>query len=114
MNLHQGVIFVDESDSILIAIQSTWEEFLMHSRTVRAFQVVEINDRNFGCGIATDGPVFYGNVLRGYLGQIERLQAREGLIVSRNEELNRGGALTTCHCYMERIIAGNLAGLAGA
>src|SRR4029077_8208616 len=43
MNLRERVILVDERDPVAVFLKNLWEQSLMHARTERAFEVVEVH-----------------------------------------------------------------------
>jgi hypothetical protein len=55
VHLGERVVLVDEAHLVLVALQGGGKERLVHAGAVGALEVVEVDDRDLGRGIAADG-----------------------------------------------------------
>ena len=77
MHFGQRVILIDESHQVFVMVDGHREELLVHARAIRALEVVEIDHRHFGVGIAADGTAGDGDGIGGILRQVDRVQVDE-------------------------------------
>jgi len=110
----ERVVEVDEADFVLVAIEGHGKELLMHAGAVGALEVVIINDRDLGGGVAANRPVVDRDVPGGNVVEVEGFKARERLVVGGDEEVRGGGVGFMREGDLQGVVAGNVAGLAGA
>ncbi len=86
----------------------------MHARAVGALEVVEVDDGDFGSGVAADGAAGDVDVGARILGEVEGFKAGELLAVGGDEEVDDLGMVAVGEGDGQFVITADRAWLAGA
>ena len=90
MYFRQRKVFVHEGHAVAILFQQIWKQDVMRLRTIGAFQIVEIDEHDFGVGVSSDGPSlnvdFVDYVLIGILGEVHLGHADQSFLVLGKQE----------------------------
>jgi hypothetical protein len=86
----------------------------MHAGAVGALEVVEVDDGDQGGGVAADGTTGDIDIEGRILSDVEGVELGQGLVVVGDEEVDDGFLLAAGDGDGQGLIAGNLAGRAGA
>ena len=114
MNVGKRVILIDEAHQVFVMVDGRREEFLVHPRAIRALEVVKVDDRHFGVGVATDGTTRDGDGIGGILRKIERVHVDELGVVIGDKEVDLGNLAAVRNGDGQGFVAGKRAWLAGA
>src|SRR5271156_6539324 len=88
MDFYQRIILVIKPDQALVAVKCCRKKLLMHASAVRALQVVEIDDRDFGVLGPPQRAALGRDHLRWTMTDIKPLQTRNRVAVAGKKKIH--------------------------
>src|SRR5438094_2794763 len=117
VDLCQRIVFVNEQDAIAIFLKECWKKLLVHTRAIRALEIVVVHSDNFGIFVATSRAsrcvdLFHQIGIR-IFAQVHLSHADERFAILRDQEGDVLLAFAGAKRDGQSVIVGELTGLGG-
>jgi hypothetical protein len=88
MDLHQGIVKINELDQPLVVVDRTGEKLCVHPRAVGAFEIVEVDDGNLRRRIAAGWAALDGQRRGRISAEIPLRKPRQRISVLRKQKID--------------------------
>src|SRR3569833_1238765 len=114
VNLGERIVFVDETNLVLVTVHSLRKKGRVHAGTIWALQIVEVDYGNFCVWVSANGTAGNVDVEDGIFGEVERFEPREFCVVRGDEKVDHFLCCAMRERNGKRVVTGDVAWFAFA